>query len=155
MWVHSVCLHTVIVDKDLYEHSLFLFNHLISLCVRLTSDVGQADHRAPFPRKHLSEDGFERQWNFPNCIGALDGKHVDRQVQPGSGSLYFNYKDTFSMVRMALVDHQCCFTVVNIGAYGRNNDGGISERSLCECSGKGTNASCYCRRRSFPFKNVS
>ena len=30
------------------------------------------------------------------------------------------------MVLMALVDHQYCFTVVDIGAYGRNSDDGIS-----------------------------
>ncbi|XP_030764645.1 uncharacterized protein LOC115888902 [Sitophilus oryzae] len=32
---------------------------------------------------------FEREWNFPHCIRALDGKHVKIQARAKSGSLFF------------------------------------------------------------------
>jgi hypothetical protein len=38
---------------------------------------------------------FYRKTQFPNCIGAVDGKHIRIKMPTESGSLLFNY-DTSS-----------------------------------------------------------
>uniref|UniRef100_A0A803JGL8 DDE Tnp4 domain-containing protein n=1 Tax=Xenopus tropicalis TaxID=8364 RepID=A0A803JGL8_XENTR len=52
----------------------------------------------------IAED-FYKKTNFPNCLGA-----------------YFNYKKYFSVVLLAVVDANYCFTIIDVGAYGSTGD---------------------------------
>ena len=72
---------------------------------------------------------FENEWHFPNCISAIDGKHICIECPKNAGSSYFNYKHFHSMVLLAVCDAKYCFTLVNIGSFGRDNDAAILSES--------------------------
>lgn len=72
---------------------------------------------------------FEDTWQFPHCLGAIDGKHINVQCPFNSNSEHYNYKGTFSIVLLALVDSNYCFTYADIGCQGRISDGGVFRNS--------------------------
>lgn len=77
---------------------------------------------------------FEAKWNYPCCVGSIDGKHIAIKPPPDSGSLYFNYKHFFSIVLLALVDANYKFIYVDVGAAGRSGDAGIYGNSTLKHS---------------------
>ncbi|XP_075707213.1 uncharacterized protein LOC142741762 [Rhinoderma darwinii] len=107
----------------------------ISQIIRLTCEVIWQRLRAAVMPQPKAEDwlriaeGFYQSAQFPNCVGALDGKHIRVKKPPHSGSLYFNYKQYFSVVLLALADSDYRFVIVDIGAYGSSLDAGIFRAS--------------------------
>lgn len=75
----------------------------------------------------MAGDYFSR-WNFPQCLGVVDGKRILISKPPNSGSTYYDYKGHFSIILMALVDAHCKFMYVDVGACGRASDGGVWDR---------------------------
>ena len=70
----------------------------------------------------LAASEFERRANFPHCLGAVGGKHI-RVIKPEHcGSIFYNCKDFFSVLLMAVADTNCRFVHVDIGSYGKDCD---------------------------------
>ncbi|XP_050295107.1 uncharacterized protein LOC126735198 [Anthonomus grandis grandis] len=99
----------------------------------------------------IAEDFYIRS-NFPNCLGAVYGKHIRLMAPQHSGSQYFNYKKFFSVVLMAIADANYCFVAVDIGAYGKEGDSNVFKRST---SGKRLygNKLYIPESRSLPYSN--
>ncbi|XP_031328882.1 uncharacterized protein LOC116159923 [Photinus pyralis] len=72
---------------------------------------------------------FDELWQFPHCLGALDGRHIQFRAPISQGSYFYNYKGNNSIVLLALVDANYIFRYVNIGVNGRISDGGVFNQS--------------------------
>ncbi|XP_046682066.1 putative nuclease HARBI1 [Homalodisca vitripennis] len=73
---------------------------------------------------------FEEMWQFPHCLGAIDGKHVQIVPPQDSGSHYYNYKKTHSIVLMAVANAHCEFIYCDVGTNGRISDGGVLNNTI-------------------------
>lgn len=76
--------------------------------------------------KKLAAD-FYKIWNNPNCD--LDRKHIRLRCPNNSGSMFFNYKEYFSIVIQALVDANYRFINI-VGGYNKQSDDGTFKASL-------------------------
>ena len=68
---------------------------------------------------------FEDKWNFRNCIGAIDRKHIMMDCLKNGGSACYNYKSFHSILLLAICDAKYCFTFADIGVFGSTNDASV------------------------------
>ncbi|XP_017469961.1 PREDICTED: uncharacterized protein LOC108361742 [Rhagoletis zephyria] len=70
-------------------------------------------------------DRFYELWQLPNCLGAIDGKHIRIKKFPNSGSANYNYKNYPSVILLGCSDADGFFTSVECSFAGRSSDGGV------------------------------
>lgn len=104
---------------------------VIETCEALYQTLAEDYLKTPNSEKEWLEiaQDFYRKWQFPHCLGALDGKHINILPPAHSGSIFRNYKGRFSVLMMALVDAKYQFRYVSVGAQGRASDAGVFAES--------------------------
>ncbi|XP_047032739.1 protein ALP1-like [Helicoverpa zea] len=133
----AICLR-YLTTGDSYQTIAFSFrvghstvsNIVKNVCVEIWILLQPTYMPAPSEETwRQSEFGYRELWNFPNCVGSIDGKHIAIKCPPNSGTHYYCYKNYFSIVLLAIVDPFYKFIIVDIGSYGRLSDSGIFENS--------------------------
>jgi hypothetical protein len=97
------------------------------VCEAIVKHIGQLYLKVPSTTDEWLEIAakFEERWNYPNCVGAIDGKHIVMQPPANAGSFFYNYKHTHSIVLMAVAGPNYESIYADVGTNGRVADGGV------------------------------
>lgn len=80
--------------------------------------------RTPAEWQSVAE-GFETRWQFPNCVGCVDGKHLRIKVPSQAAVNYHNYKGYASLILLGVVNSDYSFIYVDVGSPERCADAGV------------------------------
>ena len=114
--------------SHLFRVGLSTSRHIVyDTCAAIIRILGPQYLQTPSTEEewHSVSQNFNKRWNFPHCLGSVDGKHIRISAPKKSGSFYYNYKHFYSVVLMAVVSADYRFLYVNVGSEGRASDGGI------------------------------
>ena len=93
----------------------------ISTAHYIIKEVCEAIWKAmPVPTTEMplaTSNEFYFQWNFPNRVGSIDGKHIRLKCPSNSGSMYYSYKHYYSIVLQGPADARYRFNAIDVGAY--------------------------------------
>jgi hypothetical protein len=102
---------------------------VIEICEAIVKHIGQLYLKVPSTTEEWLEIAakFEERWNYANCAGAIDGKHIVMQPPANAASFFYNYKHTHSIVLMAVAgpDYESIYMYADVGTNGREADGGV------------------------------
>ncbi|XP_018578209.1 uncharacterized protein LOC108916438 [Anoplophora glabripennis] len=118
--MYSTRIHESTISKFIPEVCRAIYNHLKGEYLEIPT--------TPEAWKTIA-DNYYQLWQFPNCLGALDGRHIKFCAPISSGSFYYNYKGTNSIVLLGLAGANYKFIYVNVGVNGRVSDGGVFRES--------------------------
>lgn len=107
-----------------------LANRIPEVCQAIYAVLG--DHvKCPTTEKEWQNviDQFWERWQFPNCLGAGDGKHIRLICPSNTGSDFYCFKGFFSLVLMAFIGPNYEFLYFDVGCQGSLSDGGIFRRT--------------------------
>lgn len=104
---------------------------VIEVCLAITNALGPEFLKIPCTTQEWLKiaDVFATRWNFPNGIGAIDGKRINIQQPQNSGSHYFDYKGNNSVILLAVIGPRYEVLWADMGTNGRASDGTIWQRS--------------------------
>lgn len=102
------------------QHFGYIINDVCdAICLVMKEEI-----KTPTEEEYIQiANTFHAKWNFPNFLGAVDGSHIPIRRPPGSASIFFNHKGTFSIILVAAADANYRFCFINVGAYGSESDG--------------------------------
>ncbi|KAJ8931101.1 hypothetical protein NQ314_016037 [Rhamnusium bicolor] len=103
------------VSKIVDEVCLSLWNHLQPIFLKMPDEQSWKTY----------ENEFGARWQFPKCVGVIDGKHVIIKSPSNSGTSYFSYKKIFSVVLLAIASANSDLITIDVGSSSRFSDGGI------------------------------
>ncbi|XP_046991288.1 uncharacterized protein LOC124596259 [Schistocerca americana] len=95
---------------------------VMEVCSAICSTLKDKYLKAPATEKEweIIAREFDDLWQFPHCIGALDGKHI--AFSPTQFSDSFDNKKFNSIVLLAVVDARYRFILVDIVCSNKGND---------------------------------
>ena len=108
----TVCLAVQFVTKAIVKNLVPLF---------ISPPMGQ--------RVQEVVDGFDNKYQFPQCIGAIDGTHVPVTPPSAYKEDFRNRKGWFSVNAQCVVDHELMFTDVYVGWPGSAHDARVFRNS--------------------------
>ena len=73
--------------------------------------------------------GYDEEWGFPMCGGAIDGTHIPILAPNKSHADYVNRKGYHSIIMQAVVDHNHLYRDVVIGWPGSVHDARVLSNS--------------------------